>query len=323
MAKKTKKSVDQSKNKDFEEEDLDEEEEDLEESSEDLEDEDDDQGDEDDSPQAGKGKASKKGKKAAKDEDEEEDEEEEDEEGDEEEEEEEVVDFIPKDASPEVRKALKKANDRMKSAFNKKMTEVDKSSKGKISVSSFEELLDNPKFMEWAQGQMANAGVSGNGVTGDVTKLSAEEAIKHWARMSPGQRTAYFTKLQPVERQLFRLQLQVAQMQQSNLANRETDLDGKALAAYGDNYSAIRDQVVKLRREVPYLTHEEAFKILDYIAHGKRMYKMGKLKGKKNVKKIKGLPRSEAGVGGKGKSKKQAKTVREAFEQAEEEEGEE
>lgn len=264
--------------------------------------------------------SSKKGKKGKK-EDVEEEEPLEEEEPEGEEEEEELSFLEDEEFSEEERPIATKVNERMKKAFNRKLTELDKKYKGKTVVGNYDELLKNPQFMEWAKRQVTGAGYAEPGV--DVARMSIDEAVQSWSSLTDTQRRTYFTALKPEQRQLFRLQLQVNQMAQQSLGSREAELESKAIERFGDNYKAKRDSIIQLRREIqsnPYVTHEEAFKVLDYDDYGRRMYHAGRLKGKKDIDDVKNLPRKGGPAAKPGKKK--AMTVREAMEMAEREEAE-
>ena len=329
MAKKKKNRLDQSEQEDLEveEEELEDDDssEDLEEEEESSEDEDPEEDDDQTSSKKKKGKKAKKGKskKSSKSGDDEEEEELDDEDDveDVEEEEEEELSFLPDDldmSDPTVKKLAQSINDRMKKAYNKKLTSWDKSVKGKRVIGDFNDLLKDKDFLGWANTQVK--GLSSSDV--DITSMTPDEALANWSRLSNLQRRKYFTGLKPMERQLFKMQLQIENMSASQLNARERDLEAKVVERFGDRYSSRRNEVSRLRKEIqmnPYITHEEAYKILDYEDYGRRMYKAGKKKGKKNVDTSESLPRKFMSKGKKTKKKK-ATSVSEAFDMAEAEE---
>jgi hypothetical protein len=200
------------------------------------------------------GKKKQKGKKASV-EDETEEEIEEGEEETQEEDTGEEEDLFPEDASPEERKRLQKIADRMKSGLNKKMTLMDKKYKGKKVIGDFGELLKDPEFMNWARQQMGETITA----TGDVSRMSVDEAIQNWTNLTDGQRRQFYTALKPEQRGLFKVQLQMAQVSQNILNSRETEMENKVVERWGDIYNERKSDVAKLRKDVqmnPYLTHE-------------------------------------------------------------------
>ena len=235
-------------------------------------------------------------------------------------EEEEELSFIDEEEmSAEEKIVANKVNERMKKAFNKKLTELDKKYKGKKLVGNFDELLDNEEFMTWAEKQLT----SRDRQQMDVSRMTMDEAVQSWNSFTDVQRRTFFTALKPEQRTMFKLQLQMAQLAQQAYGSREAELEGKVVEKFGDSYNEKKNAVIQLRKEIqsnPYLTHEEAFKILDYTDYGKRMYMLGKMKGKKNVDEIVKLPR-KGGAAGKS-SKKKATSIAEAMEMAETEEAE-
>lgn len=328
MKKKIKKKVDQSSEDLLQDEDEEEEEPEEEEESpeEDLDEEDEDEEDVE-PPSKKKKKASKKASDEASEEDDDETDEE-DAEDEEEEEEQEEESFLPgdldlKDLDPKLRKVLTQIDGRMKSAFNKKMTAFSESNKGKKVIASFDDLLQDKEFVAWANQQMANRGPTG---PQDVTKISMDEAVQHWATMGHERQTAYMTKLSPSDRELFKLKLTVYNNQVQNYRTMESKAESDMITAHGDVYKALSPKVEALRREIykePFVSKEEAFKILDYTDYGKRQYKLGLIRGQKLVKKKKknSIPsHQESSSRSFGKKKKKPGSIREAYEQAEESE---
>lgn len=225
--------------------------------------------------------------------------------------------FIPEDTKPEVKALLMERDKEMKSAFNKKMTEFDQQNKGKKVINKYDDLLTDPEFTNWAQSQMQNAGYF---QAGSVTQMSMDDAINAWSRMSDPQRTAYFTNLKPDQRELFKTRLQLNWMYTTNYKEKEDAARLKAEEEHGELFGKKSAAIQQMRTQIPQLSHDQAFRVLDYKEYGKRMFEAGKLEGEKNVKnKGAGSIKSGSGTVKGATGGKKAKSVREAYEQAEEE----
>lgn len=229
--------------------------------------------------------------------------------------------FIPDDVDDATKAVLEKANSRMKSTFNKKLTEMNEKYKGKKVIDNYDALLKDPDFVEWANGQMKGR-QDGNL---DPTSFTMDEASQKWSQMNQTQQTQYFSALKPNEREIFKVKLQMSTIAQNTYTERESGFEKNALAEFGDPYKAVTKEVATLRQEIagnPYLKRDEAFKIIDYKSHGERMFAAGKAEGQNNVKDIKNLPPRSTGSAPTSNRPK-ASSISEAYEQAESESGKE
>jgi len=232
--------------------------------------------------------------------------------------------FIPEDVPEDLLPHLAEAEKRMKSAFNKKMTELAEKYRGKKVVASFDDLLNDKEFVDWARKKLESSGFGQGQTVLDPSKLSMDEAVSKWNQMTQEQRTIYYTRLDPTQREIFKLRLQLNQKLQEDWKRQEDAAFSEASSKYGEPFIQLQDKIKALRAEIyqyPYLTPEEAFKILDYEAYGERKYKEGLAQGEKNVKEKKGssIPSGKKGVGAPGVAPRKVKSMREAYELAEKE----
>ncbi len=227
--------------------------------------------------------------------------------------------FIPEDIGDdhEHREIYNKVNERMKSAYNRKTTDLDLQYKGKKIVGSYDDLLKDQSFLDWAKNQMGKEG-QGQGAGMEAGGMNLEEAAKNWTRLTDAQKTTYFTKLSAGDREILKLKLQINQFSQSQYKDKMAGLEKEGRDFGKEHYDTKIDAVNNLRKEIPTLTHKEAYKVIDYETYGERRFKEGLLQGEKNVKKKKDsfIPSGKGGGGGP-KGTKKANTVAEAYEQAE------
>lgn len=227
---------------------------------------------------------------------------------------EEDLTFIPEDVDEDLQPLFTETNKRMQSAFNKKMTELAEKNKDKLVFSSYDELLQNQEFMSWAEKQMQANGYQNP--NGDIRTLSLDDVARRWDSLSDYQKRDYVTTMDPSKRDILSMKLQMQTMQRNSYLSKEKESEHLATKKFGDAYTKRKDAVGRLKEEVkrtPYISHEEAYKILDYEEFGKRMYSAGLSKGRSNVQDIQNLPPIPGEGGGYQGGAGGAKSIEDAF----------
>lgn len=151
------------------------------------------------------------------------------------------------------------------SDYTTKTQELSDEKKKLGSPEHFEALLQNPEFIQWAASKSQT----------QPQQQTSEEVEEKLANMSEQERIDYYVQksLQPIA--------------QSYWQDKQATQDERLTAKYGEAiYTPHIPKITQMQQVIaktPNLYREEAFKILDYEAYGKRCLETGRQEGLKGI----------------------------------------